>query len=202
MDARVAPMAEVTEPHIADLAECIAAIEALSDSDLQKLKNYARFMAYSAKGAFRYADAEDLLHESVVRTLDGRRKWKSQQVNFATHMRGCIQSIADEYAQEARRYSDEELSSDAHASAIEPRVNYMIFIKTRSRLHEDKIATAVFDSLLEGHSPAEVREILNMDDKVYNAARKRISRCMQRVFSQWKEFFTQGDESSWGETHV
>jgi DNA-directed RNA polymerase specialized sigma24 family protein len=199
-------MAEVTGPHIADLAECIAAIEALSDSDLRKLKDYARFMAYAAKGAFRYADAEDLLHESVVRTLDGRRRWKPQQVDFMKHMKGCIQSIADEYAQEARRYSDEDVSERvrAPASRKDPHVNYMIFAKARSRLPEDKIVMAVFDSLLEEHSPAEVREILNIDVAVYNAARKKISRAMKRVFRQWKAFFTEIEERDlfYGEPYV
>jgi DNA-directed RNA polymerase specialized sigma24 family protein len=199
-------MAEVTEPHIADLAECIAAIEALSDSDLQKLKNYARFMAYSAKGAFRYADAEDLLHESVVRTLSTRRKWKPQQVDFMKHMRGCIESIADEYAREARRYSDADVSvlPHAHASRTEPRANYMIFGMARRRLREDKIAMAVFDSLLEEHSPAKVREILNIDVEVYNAARKKISRAMQHVFTRWKASVTNVEEedSFYGESYV
>jgi hypothetical protein len=197
-------MDEVTEPYIADLAECMAALEALSDNDLRKLKDYARFMAYAAKGAFRYADAGDLLQESVVRTLDGRRKWKPQQVDFIKHMKGCVQSIADEYAQEARRYSDEDVSDRAQASRKEPRVNYLIFAKARARLHDDKIAQAVFDSLLEGHTPAEVREILKMDVEVYNAARKRISRTMKLAFSQLKGFLTNIEERDvfYGEPYV
>lgn len=178
-------MADVTESPVADLAECLAAIEALSDADLRKLNGYARFMAYNASGVFRFADAEDLLHESVARTLDGRRRWKPQQVDFKTHIKGCIRSITDEYAQEAVRYSDQGVPERPPGSSNERRINYLIFAKARSHLQraDDAIAVAVFDRLLEERTPAEVRQILNIDEAVYNAARKRISRCMKRVFS-------------------
>jgi len=179
-------MAEVTEPSIAELADCVAAIEALSDSDLRILKSYARFMAFRAKGVLRYADADDLLHESIARTLDGRRKWKPQEIDFKTHIKGCIRSITDEYAQKALRDLPEAQPPPVHQSSEEHHLRSKLLLETRTRLQGDTIASAVFDHLLEGHSPADVRQMLGINVNVYNAARKRISRCMQTAFSEWK----------------
>ncbi len=179
-------MPEVTQPPIAQLAECIAALEALYNDDrrLRKLISYARFMAFSVKGVLRYADVQDLLHESIARTLEGKRKWKPQAVDFDTHLRGCMRSIADEHAGEAARYSEREIPVEQRYSYKEHRLRSLIFEKVRSRLQGDDIALAVLNHLLEGHSPAEIREMLNINLGVYNAARKRISRCIQGIFSQ------------------
>lgn len=178
------PSPSLDEPPLpaAEVAECIVALEALynSDREMRTVQSYSRFMAFSVKGVLRYAHAQDLLHEAIARTLSGKRKWKSQQIDFVTHLRGCMRSIANEYAEEALRYSNE---TPVERRYKEDYSRTLIFDETRSRLQGHEIALAVFNNLLEGYSPAEIREMLNINLGVYNAARKRVSRCMQEMFA-------------------
>jgi hypothetical protein len=183
-------MAEVTEPpsetsqsgpKVADHAACIAAIEALSDTELRILKGFGRFMA-CRKGVLYSADGDDLLHEAIARTLGGKRKWIPQQVDFVTHLKGCMRSIAHEYTEKAiseSKYRSPELNAREHYWRTK------FFDRVRADLRPDEIAVTVFDRLLEGHSPAEIRQMLTLDEKDYNAVRKKISRCMQTTFSKW-----------------
>lgn len=173
--------AENHKLHIADLAECIDAIKALSDQEVGRLKSYAKSKTFTSPGVLYNADAEDLFHEAIARTLDGRRQWKPQQITFALHLRGCIRSIAYEYAEEAER------RSDALAEQVpreEERIyRAAIFNQARLLLKSDRLAAAVLNLLLDGHLPRAVRTLLDIEENVYNAARKRIFRCLHRVVS-------------------
>ena len=51
-------------------------------------------------------------------------------------------------------------------------------------LRGDEIALTVLSHLREWLTPAEIRKLLNMNVDTYNAARKRISRCIQSLYSQ------------------
>lgn len=167
------------EPQLAEVAEIITALNGLSDVALLKLGSYGTFLMVGVRGWFSYADADDLLHEAIARTLDGRRKWNPQKIDFVLHLKGCMRSIADEWMQKADR--EVALNPDTELASVEPDERYStdeIIQFTRYRLKFDAVALRVFDALYAGEFPAEIRQLLNINDRVYNAARKRIFRCM------------------------
>ena len=99
----------------------IAAIERLSDADMQKLKRYAGFKALQMRGAVFHSGADDLLHDAIERTLDGRRKWDEANVEFTVHLIGCMRSIVSEFRQEAERlfqYRQSEEYKASHSSRL------------------------------------------------------------------------------------
>lgn len=174
-------MAEVTEKEHASPAECLATIEALSDTDLRILKGFAGLVAFSTWGVPFTADAEDLVHEAIARTLSGRRKWIPKEVDMPTHLRGCIRSIGYEYSKEAKHRSSASMDEyDGHHATEENweedlyRESALAGVYTR--LRDDVIARDVFEAIRQGFSPAEIRKMLRLEVNDYNAARKRISR--------------------------
>lgn len=68
--------------------------EKLSETQLSKLKVYASIITniYSEK----YFTEYDLLQEAFLRTLDGRRKWKKEEIGFYKYLQGTIKSLANE----------------------------------------------------------------------------------------------------------
>lgn len=167
---------------VANCAECTAAINQLSARALQRLKSFAAMRTVTSRGVHYYADAEDLLHDAITRTLDGRRKWKPQRVDLTTHLKGCMRSIANQYDKESRRLSQTlpgELAFDG-----EERLHRATMLHTaRLLLKPDAVAFEVLNLLLDGHTAGTVRGILNIDSKIYNAARKRITRLLQAEFA-------------------
>jgi DNA-directed RNA polymerase specialized sigma24 family protein len=183
-------MPETTESPIAQQFECIAAVEELCKDDwrLGRLRSYARFLVFGLRGALQYAEADDLLHEAIIRTLEGKRKWKVWVVGFDGHLRGCMRSIADQYATEAARYTKDSLPDlpVEDPPYRDHRMRMAIFDEARSRLTGEAIALAVLNHLLDGLTPAEVQAVLNIDVDLYNAARAKISRRLHRIFSDYK----------------
>jgi hypothetical protein len=155
--------------------EIIQALNALSPEDKKRLHKFAGFKMLGIRGRVYDADAEDLLNEAIARTLDGRRVWNSEKIDFPMHIMGCIRSIADELASKSHRVSD---ASDQHDSGraqaeIESQLTIEIL---RSRFAADVTALRVFDSIIIGEKPAEALRNLDMSADVYTAARKRILR--------------------------
>ncbi len=160
---------------VAKRADCIAAMKALSESELRRLRSYAASMEFVLRGLRYYADADDLLHEAIARTLDGIRKWKPQRVDLPMHLKGCMRSIADEYDEKGRRHSEKPL--EEVPSEDEPGLYRRVLLKKASLfLKSDAVAFEVFNLLLCGHTAGTVRSILDIDGKTYNAARKRMIR--------------------------
>jgi DNA-directed RNA polymerase specialized sigma24 family protein len=162
-------------PGVADHTRCVAAIAGLSDAEHQTLKNYAASRVRASRGVRYYANRDDLVHEAITRTLDGRRTWKPHKVDIVTHLKGCVRSIANQYDKESRRRSD--TLPDEGSSDDEKRVCRTAMLCTaRLLLKPDAIALDIFNLLVEGHTARAIRTVLNIDLKTYYAARKRVSR--------------------------
>jgi hypothetical protein len=98
------------------------------------------------------------------------------------HLKGCVRSIANQYEKEGRRRSEkppEELAVDDREGIHRA----MMFRAVRVVLKPDVVALEVLNLLLDGHSAGSVRSILNIEPIVYNAARKRIIRCLRATFA-------------------
>ena len=159
-----------------DKAEVLAAFRALSETDMGRLMGYARSRMVPVRGRLNDADAQDLFHEALVKTLDGTRRWR-RGISFTQHLVGCMKSIAHNWFEQGGRNT--ELSNDVQASspALDSAVDEDIQIeRLRQELQADTVALSVLDNFLDGQTPAETQAMLRINEDVYWAARKRIRR--------------------------
>ena len=179
-------MAKKEQPESKRAHDIAAAIDALWPYQMEGLLFYAHFRLLRAGGNVRDSDARDLLHEAMLRTLDGRRVW-NPQIPFKHHLMGCMSSIAHEFSKKANKLTE---LSDTHGSkndveaAVDAKINTD---RLRIHLKGDVVALNVLDTLLDGVSPKEALEALHINTHVYLAARKRISRLCARLFSPARE---------------
>jgi DNA-directed RNA polymerase specialized sigma24 family protein len=172
-----------------NVRHCYDALEKLSEEEEHTLLSYAHFKALSIRGMVYPLDARDLLHEAIARTLDGRRKWDPERIDFVTHLIGCMRSIASELLTRKRREVEalEEYERREWRNLFDSYWPEQILRETRIRLLDNEIAVQVFDRLLEGYKRAEICQTLNMRIDVYDAARKRITRCLYALAIEWGE---------------
>jgi DNA-directed RNA polymerase specialized sigma24 family protein len=172
--------AERTAPGVA------AVVAALPDCELDRMVSYAFFRLRRAGGNASQTDPRDLVQEAILRTLDGRRA-VNPKIPFVSHLCGCISSIAHQAGRKARKSI---ALSDVHGckANIDAEVDRKIIIdRLRTRLRTDPAALNVMESLLRGLSPKEAGHALNINSKLYWAARKRISRQCARLFPPSQE---------------
>lgn len=82
-------------------AEIEAAIRTMSDIDLHRLGKIADFRAQGLKGRGFGIDADDLLQEAFMRTVEGKRRWKNG-VPFVKHLIETMRSIANHVPEELK----------------------------------------------------------------------------------------------------
>src|ERR1700740_2425901 len=97
-----------------DRIEVLAAFRALSEAEMKRLTGYARYRMVPVRGRLHDADAEDLFHEALVKTLEGTRPWR-RGVPFVHHLLGCMSSITNNWFEQGERNSP--LPEDVQGSA-------------------------------------------------------------------------------------
>ncbi len=167
-------------PHTEE--DVLAALAELSDTDIRYLADFARRRILGIRCKADEADADDLFSEAVTLTLRHFRKWKLG-VSFRNHLIGCMRSIANGRFKRARILF--ELPPD-HPDAC-PAPERILDAKAqverlRAELGQDAVAQEVLTTLFDGLMPKQAVEILQMRDKVYQAARKRIRRLAEKLF--------------------
>lgn len=188
LESSPSPAPSAPEAKYHEKEEVLAAFCALSPAELERLRSYARIRMIPVRHRLHDADAEDLLHEALVKTLDGKtRRWR-RGVSFMHHMAACMSSIVNNWFEQAGKYQDmqgfEGSDADADPSGdpalrfdAQERIN-----RLRSELEDDGIALSVMETMMDGRSPVEAQAFLRVDNDVYWAARKRVRRCAQRLF--------------------
>lgn len=169
--------------------EILDAFARLSDSELLALRETAR----QRSGGTRFSEPLDLIHEALYLALEGRRNWPLK-IEFTLFLSMTMRSVADaeRKRQETRltvRVSFEEVaeiaphrmatsrSAEDDASAIEQaRLSAEALSSARASLVDDTEAREVFDGLLSGKSPIQMRQALGMSVKAFDAARHRAMR--------------------------
>jgi DNA-directed RNA polymerase specialized sigma24 family protein len=163
-------------------AEVIAALEALTDTEIRYLVGFARCRILGA-------DPDDLCSDAIIQTLKLRRKWR-RGVSMRNHLIACMRSIASSRFKRAIRhcelapdqpapFSAPELSLDARAD-----VKWLTEVLLRKR---DAVALAVLDTLSDGLKQKQAVEHLQMRHEVYEAARRRIRRLAEKLFRTPRE---------------
>ena len=167
--------------------EAAAAINTLASSDYKKLMWAATYWWSRRRIQHRWAEPDDLLHEAVVLTLKGTKRWRKSEVGIVKHLDRAIENISGHLAGKGL----------THAAACEA-IKATTPSSTRGQSIEDTVAardelelvTALFKDDQEAlqllmlkareKSASEVRKELGMSNRAYDTVTKRIRRRLRR----------------------
>jgi hypothetical protein len=169
------PEAVTLEDEYHDENEVLAAIHGLSDKEIARMLGFARFRLMGDSGRFGDADTEDLFIDAVIRTMEGKRRWKLG-VSLFNHFVAVMRSIGHQRYKRASRcvpLDDSIAETKQEFSIVDAKSNVA---RLKDRLHGDSMALRVLETMMDGLSPRDARILLGMSDEVYWAARKRIRR--------------------------
>lgn len=153
----------------------------LSEADLLRLRKFAQLRARALVGV----DWQDLLHEAIIRTLDGARVWPDR-IPFMIFMKQTIRSIANEYWRRSKRSPIQQDSGEEsvieHANPERTVVAERMLVEIESLFGEDYEVMAILEGLGRGDDPDDIRECTGMTPTQYASARRRIRRGLARAF--------------------
>lgn len=179
---------------IASPKEAADALSRLPDADLRRLERIAR---YRTIGLYEL-DWQDLLHDAIVRLLDGTRHWP-KSVPLVVFLRETMRSIASDQwrrrntnpvileAQLPRK--DNDSNRFMVESVADPTVDLERDVsvgETLARIMKvfegDPIAMHVIFGMAVGKSPNEIQTENHISAKQYATTQKRIRRTLTREF--------------------
>lgn len=183
--------------------EIASAIEALTPGELIRIRKFAyrRYWTLGRRGAG--LSPEDLIQDSMMAILDGRRKWRKSRVDFVKLLTGVVKSLSSHIVEgKARDAFDDVVEHQAphedtdaldrmpspavlspeellEAEALE-REATVLDGKIRAHFSDDEHALIVYQGLCESMKPAEIREC-GLTEKEYDAAQKRLKRGVRKI---------------------
>lgn len=168
------------------------ALAELSEEQLIRLGAIARLRARALPSGISWTD---LLHEALVRALDGSRQWPSG-VPLLVFLAGVMRSICDEIWRHRRR--ENTLIAFGHDAEAEcqdvpcPAPDQERVLAASEAVAElyrlfagDGIALRILSGLANGLSAADIRAIYRLSEVEYDSARRRMRRALLRVGSSW-----------------
>ncbi len=175
----------------ADFATSVSqALANLSDADLLRLQALARLRARSLPPG---VNGSDLLHEAIVRALDGSRQWPAG-VPFVAFLSGVMRSVCDAMrrrrGREAAMFLPADEATRPEAACVAPDQERILAaaeaIAAIYRLFAgDKIVLHIIAGLAEGMSADEIRAMHDFSPVAYDSARRRMRRALLRVGLSW-----------------
>lgn len=156
------------------------ALAALSEPDLLRLQAIARLRCRSLPGL----DWQELLHEAVLRALDGSRPWPPD-VKLIAFLAGIMRSLRSDHWRR-HRATAAALSVQAAEVASEAPDPERIAAASQAlaaidRLFaDDPAALAVILGLSQGLSAGEIRQRAGLSETEYDSTRKRMRRALLR----------------------
>jgi DNA-directed RNA polymerase specialized sigma24 family protein len=167
-----------------DYARALAdELERLSRKDFYQLYGYVRARLFAVLLYLPEYAPEDLVQEALVRTIDGRRAWNREKT-FKAHLKSAMDSIASDLLKKYSKRPDWK-DWNAYQQLLEDTESEMYaryrLDRLRQRLAKDTLAATVLQSRLDGVNPAETCKMLGLEDKDYNAARRRIVRAWEMI---------------------
>ena len=158
----------------------------LTETDLLRLKAIARLHARGLPGGVGWTD---LLHDSIVRALQGTRR-RSPGLPMVAFLAGVMRSIKSEHWRRARR------EAQAHAQLLErsetaPDPERSVAAAQELALidrlfADDSAALRIIAGLGEGLSADQIREVYGMSKTDYDSTRKRMRRVLLREGLAWR----------------
>jgi len=180
-------MAGIPATEFTSLKERVrSAIELMSESDLLKVRSFAEWRIRGLGRKARGRTAEDLMHEAVVASLEGRRVWYAH-VDFVNHLCGAVRSISSNWKhQYGEEYLESELSDslenrpiDFDATTSDPEKRLMLqeeFSGIATALANDPVALSVAQCLGAGYTANEAQLALELSPREYATAVRRLRR--------------------------
>lgn len=156
------------------------ALAALSEPDLLRLQAIARLRCRGLPGL----DWQELLHEAVLRALDGSRPWPPD-VTLIAFLAGIMRSLRSDHWRR-HRATAAALSAQAAEVASEAPGPERIAAASQAlaaidRLFaDDPAALAVILGLSQGLSAEEIRQRAGLSTTEYESTRKRMRRALLR----------------------
>ncbi|HJU18050.1 MAG TPA: hypothetical protein VJ770_16475 [Stellaceae bacterium] len=160
-----------------------AALAALSEEDLLRLRAIARLRARSLPDGTSWSD---LLHEAVLRALTGARPWPPG-VPLLAFLAGVMRSLCDEHWRRHRRQDYLPAPHDSGGADDPERACAAAeALAAIQRLFaSDKTALKVINGLIGGMAAEEIRLHYDMTAVEYDTTRRRIRRTLLRHGLTW-----------------
>ena len=186
-------MASVVQREIATREECAEALRRLSDEDYERLEKIARLRVIGLHAvAWR-----ELLHDAIVRLLDGTRRWP-RDVPLVVFLRETMRSIASDHwrrldgpvvVAESEMGADGDADGGAVASAVDETVQPEQRASAEETIRRiegafggDGEALRVLAATASGRSPREIQQEIGIDETRYASTLRRIRRRLRREF--------------------
>lgn len=168
------------EEGVASSAEAREAIEGLSKADHAKLTLIARGFA---RGRIQgtVVEPEDLLHDAIVKTLDGRRRW-NKSVSIIKHLDRVMESDAGHVAEKCVSHFSGPIL-DAAGEFIAQTLDPLERLAASNELEHlvelfagDEVSLALLRLKCDGFSVSEIQRELGIGKTQYETVTKRIRR--------------------------
>ena len=175
------------EGQYATSQEARTAIEHLQNTDYTKLMLIARSFAIRLRGTV--ANPEDLVHEAIVKTLDGRQRWK-RSVSILKHLDRVMESDSGHMAEKQAAHGTSQLLAGQAESAAqfpdpETRLTALDELDELLALFtEDKAVLELLHLKGGGLSASKIQRELGMGTTQYDTVTKRIRRRLAKHQSE------------------
>jgi RNA polymerase sigma-70 factor (ECF subfamily) len=160
-----------------------AALAALSEEDLLRLRAIARLRARSLPGGMSWSD---LLHEAVLRALTGARPWPPG-VPLLAFLAGVMRSLCDEQWRRHRR--QDHLPTSHHSGGADDPERACAAAEALATIQRlfasDAAALKVITGLISGMAAEDIRRHYDMTAVEYDTTRRRMRRTMLRHGLAW-----------------
>jgi DNA-directed RNA polymerase specialized sigma24 family protein len=160
-----------------------AALSALSEEDLLRLRAIARLRARSLPDGMSWSD---LLHEAVLRALTGARPWPPG-VPLLAFLAGVMRSLCDEQWRRHRR-QDHLPAPHGSGGADDPEracAAAEVLAAIQRLFASDEAALKVITGLINGMAAEEIRRHYGLTAVKYDTTRQRIRRTLLRHGLAW-----------------
>ena len=166
------------------------ALANLSDADLLRLQALARLRARSLPHGVSWSD---LLHEAILRALDGTRQWPAG-LPFIAFLAGVMRSLCNEMRRRHGReaaliLSGNEVVWREVASFAPDQERAFVATEAIDAIHRlfagDEIALRIIAGLENGQSAEEIRAMHDLSPVEYDSARRRMRRTLLRSGLSW-----------------
>jgi DNA-directed RNA polymerase specialized sigma24 family protein len=177
-------------------ADAASAIQALSETDLVRLKALAQLWSRGLPGGIGWTD---VLHEAIVRILDGSRVWPPD-VQILAFLSGVMRSICDDYWRRVRHEQKLLVSRDDQnrcgpaADTIDEVANPERVAVAVAGLAEvfrlfagDPVALQIIDGMSNGLTAKDICKAYGISALDYDTARRRMRRTLLRHQQNWSE---------------
>lgn len=177
-------------------SDAASAIQALSETDLVRLQALARLWSRGLPGGIGWAD---VLHEAIVRVLDGSRVWPPD-VPILAFLSGVMRSICDDYWRRVRHEQRLLVSRDDESRcgrAAEPAdevsdpERVAVAVAGLAEIYRlfatDPVALQIIDGMSNGLAAKDICRAYGIAALDYDTARRRMRRALLRHQRNWSE---------------